>query len=105
VFLNWKGREKIKMNPLLIITIITIISVIIFIILLLISPGNPQNACSLAFSLKSGNKKVFSFCLYGTARKYSQGMIRNLELIQQRFPEWEVWIYVASDVPSEEVYI
>ena len=47
---------------------------------------------------KSQGKRVFSFSLYGTGEKYSQGMLENLKLIQNKFPDWEVWIYLASDV-------
>ena len=45
-------------------------------------------------------KSVFSFALYGNADKYCKGMLRNVELIQKEFPDWEVWIAVGTGVPD-----
>ena len=42
---------------------------------------------------------LFSFSLYGTGRKYTEGMIRNCEIIAYRFPTARVHIYAADDVP------
>ena len=44
--------------------------------------------------------RVFSFCLYGDRDKYCLGMIENLKIIAEHFPEWFVFIYYAPDVPS-----
>jgi hypothetical protein len=43
----------------------------------------------------------FSFSLYGTHRKYTHGMIANVDLIARRFPEARVAIHIAEDVPAE----
>lgn len=48
-------------------------------------------------------KVVFSFCIYGEKKKYCQGMIENLELIQQYYPEANVYIYYYHDVPSDYI--
>lgn len=45
---------------------------------------------------------VFSFCLYGSTKKYLDGMIQNIECIRHYFPEFEIWIYLGSDVPAEK---
>lgn len=43
--------------------------------------------------------KAFSFCLYGAERPiYYRGMIENVELIDQHFPDWKVYVYYAPDV-------
>jgi len=43
---------------------------------------------------------VFSFSLYGDQDKYTKGMVRNCDMIKERFPDAIVYIYIASDVPS-----
>jgi len=43
--------------------------------------------------------RVFSFCLYGDRDKYCLGMIENLKIIAEHFPDWFVFIYYAPDVP------
>lgn len=43
---------------------------------------------------------LFSFSLYGTGRKYTEGMIRNCEIITYRFPTARVNIYATDDVPA-----
>ena len=47
--------------------------------------------------------KVFSFCLYGppNPRYYPTPMIQNIELIQNHFSDWKVYLYVSPDVDSE----
>lgn len=40
--------------------------------------------------------KVISFSLYGTAQKYRVGMLRNLELAKQYYPDWRVRIYADA---------
>lgn len=45
---------------------------------------------------------VFSFCLYGAPdSKYYPGMIENIQLINQHFSDWHIYIYTGIDVPSE----
>lgn len=43
--------------------------------------------------------KVFSFTLFGDKDKYCKGMIRNCELIQEFFTDWECWIWIGDGVP------
>jgi len=43
---------------------------------------------------------VFSFCLYGAKDKYCLGMIENLKIINEHFPDWTTHICYADDVPS-----
>lgn len=48
--------------------------------------------------------KVFSFCLFGPERPiYYLGMIENVELIQQYFPDWKVYVYHAPDVTEQMI--
>ena len=49
-------------------------------------------------------KNVFSFSLFGSAEKYSKGLLRNIEVIHQYFPEWYTYIWVGDGV-SEEVLV
>lgn len=43
---------------------------------------------------------VFSFSLWGTNPKYTEGMIQNARQIEQQFPTARVWVYMAEDVPT-----
>jgi GR25 family glycosyltransferase involved in LPS biosynthesis len=47
--------------------------------------------------------KVFSFCIYGNQKKYCQGLIENIELIKDYYPDFEVWIYGGVNVPSSYI--
>jgi hypothetical protein len=51
----------------------------------------------------TNEKLVFSFSLYGTKNKYTEGMIINAALITARFPESRINIYTADDVPSTAI--
>jgi hypothetical protein len=37
--------------------------------------------------------KVFSFCIYGTERNYYEGLLENIQIIQEHFPDFEIYIY------------
>lgn len=37
--------------------------------------------------------KVFSFCIYGTERNYYDGLLENIKIIQEYFPDFEIYIY------------
>lgn len=49
-------------------------------------------------------KKVFSFTLFGNEAKYCKGLLKNIDLIQMHFPEWETWVYCGDGI-SEEMYV
>ena len=44
---------------------------------------------------------VFSYCLYGAAPKYCQGMIENLKAINAHYPDFHIYIYITMDVPID----
>ncbi len=44
--------------------------------------------------------KVFSFCLYGTDRNYYEGLLENIQIIQQYYPDYEIFVY-RGICPSE----
>lgn len=47
---------------------------------------------------------VFSFCLYGPENpKYHVGILENLQIIQQYFSDWKVYVYVGSDITEERI--
>jgi protein O-GlcNAc transferase len=46
-------------------------------------------------------KKVFSFSLFGSAKKYCLGMLKNIELIQTHFPDWFIYIWIGDGVPED----
>jgi hypothetical protein len=48
-------------------------------------------------------KKIISFSLWGDNPKYCVGAIRNAQLAQIHFPEWECRFYCGRDVPG--IYI
>jgi len=44
-------------------------------------------------------KLAFSFCVYGDEKKYCQGIIENLKLIQQYYTDAITFVYVYDNVP------
>jgi hypothetical protein len=58
---------------------------------------------SLQISKYINNRRCFSYCVFGNQKKYCQGMIRNLEQIQEMFPDYKVIIYLGNDVPQEYI--
>jgi hypothetical protein len=48
--------------------------------------------------------KVFSFCLFGSNDKYVKGLLKNIELINAEFPDFEIWVYVGDGVPELSFY-
>lgn len=54
------------------------------------------NQLSLLFPvipIKRKIDKVFSFCIYGTERNYYDGLLENIKIIKQYFPDFEIYIY------------
>lgn len=43
-------------------------------------------------------KKVVSFCIYGSNKKYLTGLIKNLEIINEKLPDFETWIYCGKSL-------
>lgn len=46
-------------------------------------------------------KKVFSYCLYGGDKKYCLGMLKNIEQINQFYPDFYIYVHCGNDVPEE----
>ena len=46
-------------------------------------------------------KKVISFSIYGDNPKYTIGLIRNLELIKDIYPNWITYVYFNNTVSTE----
>jgi hypothetical protein len=45
---------------------------------------------------------VFSFCLYNPYNPYYYvGLLENIDLIHQFFPDWGIYVYIGNDVSSE----
>lgn len=44
--------------------------------------------------------KVFSFCLYGNASFYYTGLLENIRIIQQYYPDFSIYVYVGDCDPS-----
>jgi hypothetical protein len=40
--------------------------------------------------------KVFSFCLYGTASYYYTGLLENIRIIQQYYPDFSIIVYLGE---------
>jgi hypothetical protein len=47
--------------------------------------------------------KIFSFCIYGSQKKYCLGMIKNIVQITELFPDFEIWIAIGNDVPRDYI--
>lgn len=43
--------------------------------------------------------KVFSFCLYGTASHYYTGLLENIRIIQEYYPDFSIHIYLGECDP------
>ena len=44
---------------------------------------------------------AFSFCLYGPETpKYYTGLLENIQLINQHYPTWTIYVYAGADVPT-----
>ena len=48
-------------------------------------------------------KIVFSFCIYGTQKKYCQGLVENLKMMEEHFPSALAYVYCYHDVPDEYI--
>jgi GR25 family glycosyltransferase involved in LPS biosynthesis len=44
--------------------------------------------------------KVFSFCIYGTQRNYYDGLLENIQIIREYFPDFEIIIYKGTCDPE-----
>jgi hypothetical protein len=44
---------------------------------------------------------IFSFSLYGNERKYTEGLLENIKLINHNYPLWHIWVYLGDDVRPE----
>jgi GR25 family glycosyltransferase involved in LPS biosynthesis len=44
--------------------------------------------------------KVFSFCIYGSERNYYDGLLENIRIIKEYFPEFEIYIYKGNCDPT-----
>jgi len=44
--------------------------------------------------------KLFSFCIYGTERNYYEGLLENIQIIQEYFPDFEILVYKGICDPS-----
>lgn len=47
--------------------------------------------------------KIISFSLWGDNPIYTVGAIRNAELAETIYPDWQCWFYVGTSVPSSVV--
>ena len=46
-------------------------------------------------------KSVFSFSLFGNQDKYCKGLVKNITIIEDKFPGWEVWVYCGDGIPED----
>jgi len=46
-------------------------------------------------------KSVFSFSLFGNEDKYCKGLLKNITIIEEKFPGWEVWVYCGDGIPED----
>lgn len=50
-------------------------------------------------------KKVFSFSLFGSAEKYTKGLFKNIELINQYYPDWFIYVSIGDSVSEETLLL
>jgi GR25 family glycosyltransferase involved in LPS biosynthesis len=44
--------------------------------------------------------KAFSFCIYGTERNYYDGLLENIQIIREYFPDFEIYVYKGICDPT-----
>jgi len=49
--------------------------------------------------------KVFSFTLFGNDAKYCKGLLKNVQLIEKKFPDWEVWVYCGDGIAEDHFFL
>ena len=54
----------------------------------------------LMFSKRNAGKRVISYSFYGSAKRYDDGALANVELMHTIYPDWEICIYHDTTVPS-----
>ena len=54
----------------------------------------------LMFSKRNVGKRVISYSFYGNAKRYDDGALVNVELMPTMYPDWEIYIYHDTTVPS-----
>lgn len=52
---------------------------------------------------KRRERRVLSFCLWGTNPMYSTGLLENIKLSQLYYPDWEIWIYLHTPSVPETI--
>jgi hypothetical protein len=45
--------------------------------------------------------KVISFCLFGNKKKYTQGLLENIEIIKDKLPEYHVYVIIGTTKNNE----
>ena len=48
--------------------------------------------------------KVISFSLWGDNPTYTVGAIKNAELAETIYPDWQCWFFVGASVPADVVF-
>ena len=51
-------------------------------------------------TLVAGKQNVIAYSLWGDNERYLHGMLRNLLLAPEIYPDWQVWIYLNDTVPT-----
>ena len=54
----------------------------------------------LMLSKRNVGKRVISYSCYGNAKRYDDGTLVNVELMPTMYPDWEIYIYHDTTVPS-----
>lgn len=47
--------------------------------------------------------KVISFCLWGDKPIYTKGLIQNVKLAKQIYPDWKCWVYLHTPTVPKEI--
>jgi hypothetical protein len=55
---------------------------------------------NLMLSKRNVGKRVISYSLYGNEQRYADGALANVELMPTIYPDWEIYIYHDTTVPS-----
>jgi hypothetical protein len=45
-------------------------------------------------------KKVISFCLYGSNDLYCLGLIENIDIINEKYNDWQIYVYY-NNIPDK----
>jgi len=48
-------------------------------------------------------QKVISFCLWGSALRYTKGLIENIKVAKDLYKDWVCWVYIHQNSVDKSI--